>query len=63
MRKFILTEVDGQWSIEEMSLSSIYPITQKPNSREMVARLMQLVDVGPVAPQTGPERVEMSGEV
>jgi len=38
---------------------NIYPVTVKKNAREMIARLMQLLDVGPVAPQIGPERVEL----
>lgn len=59
MRKFILTEVDGAWTIEEIVCESIYPVTAKPNTREMIARLMQLVEVGPVAPQTEPEKVEL----
>jgi hypothetical protein len=60
MRRFILTEWEsGSWTIEEMKIESVYPTVQKDSSREMVARLMQLVDVGPTAPQTEPERVEM----
>jgi hypothetical protein len=58
-RQIVLTEYnDGSWIIEEKSNDdSIWPAVRKASSREMIARLMQLVNVGPVAPQTHPERV------
>jgi hypothetical protein len=58
MKQFLLTQFDdGTWCIQEYSIQSAYPQTMKPNAREMIARLMQLVDVGPVAPQIEPEKV------
>jgi hypothetical protein len=57
-RSFTITELsDGRWMIEERNGASIYPSTLKPNAREMIARLMQLANVGPVAPQTTPESI------
>ena len=62
MRKFVLTErEDGSWSIEESDGSSVWPTTTKKTKREMAARLLQLLDLGPVAPQTEPERVCVGG--
>ena len=51
--------LDGSWSMHLSDGENIYPVTVKKNAREMIARLMQLIDVGPVAPQIGPERVEL----
>ena len=48
---------DGSWVIKEFKNGSIYPDTLKPNARAMIARLSQLLDIGPVAPQTEPERI------
>ena len=57
-RVLSLTEhVDGSWTINEYAGSSRWPPVHKPNTREMVARVMQLVGIGPVAPQISPEDV------
>ena len=61
MKKFILTEIDGVWTIEQIICESIYPTTKKQDDRAMIARLMQLIGVGPVAPQTEPEKVGING--
>lgn len=65
MRKkqtFVLVERDdGTWTIEHYvhgeQKDSSYPITYKPTAREAMSRVLQLLDLGPVAPQTHPERV------
>lgn len=59
MKKYILTEIDGKWTIEEMIIESVYPTTVKDSAREMIARLMQLVGIGPVAPQIEPENIKI----
>ena len=51
--------LDGSWLMHLSDGESIAPTSVKKNAREMIARLMQLLDVGPVAPQIGPERVEL----
>lgn len=62
MRKFILTEIDGEWAIEQIEVSGIWPTVSKKTDREVVARLMQVLGVGPVAPQTEPERIEVGSD-
>lgn len=59
MKRFIITEVDGQWTIEESIISSILPITTKSSNKEIASRFLQLLDLGPTAPQLEPERVEI----
>jgi hypothetical protein len=59
-RTFLIREEpDGSWMIHYAAGENIYPVTVKNSAREMIARIMQLLDVGPVAPQIGPERVEL----
>jgi hypothetical protein len=60
VRQFILTEVDGDWYIQQTDLKSIYPTTKKSGERAMIARLMQLLDVGPLSPQLEPESIKIS---
>jgi hypothetical protein len=57
--RYSLTEQDdGSWLIEQESGSgSTWPAITKPTKRAAIARLMQLVDIGPVAPQLEPESV------
>ena len=38
-----------------MSHDSVYPPCDKKTKREIAARLLQVMEVGPVAPQIGPE--------
>lgn len=54
-----MTELDdGSWTIDEStSDGSVYPQTMKNSARDAAARLLQLMDVGPVAPQTIAERI------
>lgn len=60
MKKYILTEIDGAWTIEEMLVSSIFPIISKQDSIEMISRLMQTLDIKvPVFPQEFPEDVDL----
>ena len=58
-RVFIITErYDGTFTIAENTADgSVWPTTEKPNARAAIARLMQLLDIGPVAPQTIPENI------
>lgn len=57
--RYSLTEQDdGSWLIEQESgTGSTWPAITKPSKRAAIARLLQLVDVGPVAPQIEPESV------
>lgn len=57
-RHFVLQEFgDGSWSIREFKGGEIYPATYKDCAREMMARMLQLLDLGPVGPQTEAEKV------
>lgn len=60
-RTIVLKEFeDGSWTIDEGSnplAGEGWPTVRKPTARQAVARLLQLLDMGPVAPQTTPERV------
>jgi hypothetical protein len=55
--KYTITENADGFVLAEERGESVYPHTQKATAREVVARLMQLMEIGPVAPQTYPERV------
>lgn len=65
MQKFTLEQrADGCWHITHEKGESIYPTTSYDTPRKAASRLLQLLDIGPVAPQTHPERVcigEVSG--
>lgn len=63
MRRFVITETaNGEWTlVESDDRGNVWPTTVKATAREMVARLSQLLGIGPVAPQTRPERVEIDG--
>jgi len=58
MKKWTITEDDnGVHIVEEDDEGNITPTTTKPTRREAVSRLMQLMNIGPVAPQTDPENI------
>lgn len=58
-RVFILTEMDdGSFLMNENGPhGGVWPTIRKPNARTAIARLSQLLGIGPVAPQTEPEAV------
>ncbi len=56
-RWIIVEEGDGSYSIHEHSKNGVAPPTAKPGKREVAARLLQLLGIGPVAPQDYPEEV------
>jgi hypothetical protein len=57
MKKIILEETGIAWSVSLEEGESIYPTTSYPTTRLAVARILQLLWLGPVAPQTHPESV------
>lgn len=61
MRRFVITEqLDGSWLlVESDDHGNVWPTTEKRSAREIVARLSQLLGIGPVAPQTHAEIVEL----
>lgn len=56
-RWIIVDEGDGTYSIHEHMIDGVAPPTLKPNKREVAARLLQLLGIGPVAPQDFPEEI------
>lgn len=56
-RWIIVEEGDGTFSIHEHMIDGVAPPTVKPSKREVAARLLQLLGIGPVAPQDYPEEV------
>lgn len=56
---YTITETSDGFIIEEQCGENIFPQTRKATAREVIARLMQIMNVGPVAPQTFPEEVCM----
>lgn len=60
-KHFVLQEFeDGTWAIRQFKDGSIWPATYKDTSKLMIARLLQILDLGPVAPQLYPEQVELT---
>ena len=54
---YTITETSDGFALEEQCGENILPQTHKATAREVIARLMQIMNVGPVAPQTFPEEV------
>jgi hypothetical protein len=63
-RWIIVDNGDGSFTVHEHSGDSVWPSTDYPNKRLAAARLLQLLGIGPVAPQAHPESVciELPGE-
>jgi len=55
--KFEIVECREGWALTQTHGENVWPTTVKGTARELIARLMQLMKVGPVAPQTEPETV------
>ena len=53
--RWFIVEIDGQYEAHEWTPTGVAPPSTYPTRRAAVARLMQLMRVGPVAPQTHPE--------
>lgn len=56
-RWIIVEEGNESYSIHEHTSDGVAPPTMKPNAREVAARLLQLLGIGPVGPQDYPESV------
>ena len=56
-RWIIVDDEDGTFSIHEHTADSVCPPITKPNKRDAAARLLQCMELGPVAPQDYPERI------
>lgn len=56
-RWIIVEEVDGTFTIHEHKRDSVFCPTPKKTAREVAARMLQLLNVGPTAPQDWPEEI------
>lgn len=56
-QRITVTDTGAGFVIDEETPDSVMPQTHKATAREAIARVMQLLQVGPVAPQTWPEEV------
>lgn len=59
---FMLVEGDDVWQVHHWTPDSVSPVSEYETPREAASRLLQLLHIGPVAPQTHPE-VACIGEV
>lgn len=55
--KLTIEEKNGEWLVGQEEGENIWPTTSYPTARLAAARLLQLLDLGPVGPQMHPERV------
>jgi hypothetical protein len=55
--RYTMEKTSNGWELSIEKGESIFPTTTYKTKRLVVARLSQLLDIGPVAPQTHPERI------
>ena len=56
-RWILVEELDGTFSVHYHDLTGVAPPSTYPDKRKAAARLLQLLGIGPVAPQHWPEDV------
>jgi hypothetical protein len=56
-RVHFIVEIDGRFEVHQHTPDGIAPPSTYNAGRQAVARVMQLMRTGPVAPQTWPEEV------
>lgn len=57
LRKIELTECGDNWAVAMSDRDAIYPTTSHKSKRLAVSRILQLLDIGPVAPQIHTEEI------
>lgn len=50
---------NGRFGVYSQTVGGVAPLTEYNTKRQAVARFLQLVGTGPVAPQTWPENIEV----
>lgn len=50
---------DGTFGVYHQTPSGVWPIVSYPTKRKALARVLQLAGTGPIAPQIGPENIEI----
>lgn len=58
----IVREDNGQFGIYQQTERSVSPYIKYPTARLAAARALQLLNIGPVAPQYKPEEIQCSIE-
>lgn len=56
-KTLMIVEVGGQFEVHEHTPTGIAPTSIYPTKHKAAARVLQLLGIGPVAPQTWPEQV------
>lgn len=56
-KSWMIVEIDGQFEVHVHTPHGIAPSSAYNSKRAAAARLLQLLQTGPVAPQTWPEQV------
>lgn len=62
LHRYLIIEFADGWALREFTHDSVMPPVLYPTKRRLIARLMQLMGTGPVAPQTWPEEHCVSPE-
>jgi hypothetical protein len=55
-----IVEEDGEWVVHQFSPTGVAPSSAYPSKRTAAARMLQLLHIGPVAPQSYPETAAVS---
>ena len=54
-RTIMVVEIDGKFEVHDHSPTGIAPCSEYESKQKAAARVLQLLHIGPVAPQTWPE--------
>jgi len=55
--RWLIIDMGDHFTLREMSQDSVMPPCDKQTKREIAARLLQVMEIGPVAPQNFPEEI------
>ena len=55
----MIVEVQDGYELHIHDRDSVWPVIKYPDKRTVAARLLQLLDIGPVAPQVHAEKVQI----
>jgi hypothetical protein len=55
--RFLIIDMGDHWTLREMTNDSVMPPCDKGTKREIASRLLQVMEIGPVAPQSFPEEI------
>ncbi len=54
-RTIMVVEIDGQFEVHDHTQTGVSPVSTYPTKQKAASRVLQLLHIGPVAPQTWPE--------